>query len=59
MDQIIYNEKIKWNNIDYNNSFDKLYYNIYNVSFKNFCENTEKKTSKEGQEKKKEKNKDT
>ena len=58
MDQIIYNEKIKWNNIDYNNSFDKLYYNIYNVSFKN-SENSEKKTSKEGQEKKKEKNKDT
>ena len=47
MNQIIYNEKMKWNNIDYNNSFHKLYYNIYNGQEQN-SKNSEKKTSKEG-----------
>ena len=52
MDKIIYNEKLKWLNMDYNNSFDKLYYNNYNGDI---IKNPKKKTTQKGQEKKKEK----
>lgn len=56
MDKNIYYEKLKWYNMDYNNSFDKLYYNNYNGQEQN---SKKKKTSKERQGEKKEKNKNT